>query len=369
MLTVRLLRAPDYTADDYFTVCTLLQSFTMPGWTFVPVETEIDPEDSPYRQSGRRRSEDVHFDFDSPVAKKMYDAGRGVPLSWEELFGICEYYRRIDHVATTDFVVLLTKRPNSLNWFSSFDAKKNIFIHTGGWELFTQSPAHYPVAYEVIANVLQTHMRIDVDGKDKCLHVNTIGCMNDFCGNKGEIVFKLRTADICVDCAERLHTCEVPDYLVDAALDGFESLRKQMLFTQGFKRRSGPGMLIVKPHYPMYFPSQGNLSVKLPSLTQTLYLLFLRHPEGIRRVDLPDHRKELLELYSSISGTGNLAQQIERIDTLADRHSNSFNENRSRIKAAFAKALGESLAKPYLISGVAGGVYKIEVNRERVEYK
>jgi len=284
MLTVRLLRAPDYAPDDYFTVCTLLQSFTMPGWTFVPIETEIEPEDSPYQQTGRRRPEDVHFDYDSPVAKKMYDAGRGAPLSWRELFGICDYYRRIDHVPTTDFVVLFTKRPNALNWFSSFDDHKNIFIHTGGWDLFTQSPAQYPVAYEVIANVLQTHMRLDVNGIDKCLHTTTLGCMNDFCGNKSEIVFKLRTADICVDCAERLHQCEVPDHLVDAALDGFESLRKQMLFTQGFKRRTGPGQLVIKEHYPITFPSLGNLTIKLTPLSRTLYIFFLRHPEGVKRV-------------------------------------------------------------------------------------
>jgi hypothetical protein len=368
MLTVRLLRAPDYAPDDYFTVCELLQSFTMPGWTFIPIETEIDPEDGPYRQPERQRPEDVHFDYDSPVAKKMYDDGRGAPLSWEELFGVCDYYRKKDGVPATDFVILLTKRPNALNWFSSFDENKNIFIHTGGWDLFTQSPPKYPIAYTVIANVLRTHMRLKFDGVDECLHTKTKGCMNDFCGDKSEVMFKMRTADICRDCAERLHTCEVPDYLVDAALDGFESLRKQMLFTQGFKRRSGPGLLVVKEHYPMTFPSIGNLTVKLPSLAQTLYLFFLRHPDGVRRVDLSDHKEKLLELYSQISGLNSRDKQIQRIERLTNAIEGSFDENHSRINSAFTKALGDSLAKPYLISGKAGGVYKIEVPRERVEF-
>lgn len=299
----------------------------------------------------------------------MYDGGRGTPLSWRELFGVCDYYREKDHVPATDFVVLLTKRPNALNWFSAFDKHRNTFIHTGGWELFTQSPAQYPVAYEVIANVLQTHMQLDVTGKDQCLHAETKGCMNDFCGNKNEIMIKLRTADICGDCLKRLHSCEVPDHVVDAALQGFERLRTQMLFRQGSKRSAGPGQLVIRRHYPIMFPGLGNLPVKLTSLAQTLYLFFLRHPEGIRRVDLVDYTLELLELYGRISTTDNQAKQTQSINRLTNAQEGSFDENRSRINRAFTDALGESLAKPYLISGVAGGVYKVEVSREQVEYQ
>lgn len=365
MLNIRLLRAPDYSPEEYFTVCQLLQSFTMPGWEFIPIETEIDPEDGPYQQPGRQHPEDVHFDYHSPVEKIMYNKHQPTPLSWQELFEVCEFYRDIQRVPEADFVVLLTKRPNALNWFSAFDHRRNIFVHTGGWEQFTESLPQYPVAYEVIANVLQTQMQLNKEGKDACLHEIAKGCMNDFCIDKKEINFKLRTADICITCGERLQMCEVPDHLVEAALQGFESLRKQMLFNQGFRRYNGTGQLVIKNHR-LTFPTLGNLTVKSTPLARTLYIFFLRHPEGVRRVDLPDHRKELLDLYGRVSGLGNREQQGERIDRLIDPLEGSFDENRSRINRAFTTALGETLAKPYLISGMAGGAYKIEVPRDQV---
>lgn len=42
----------------------------------------------------------------------MYQHDRNVPLSWQELFDICHYYRQMQHVLETDVVVLLTCRPN-----------------------------------------------------------------------------------------------------------------------------------------------------------------------------------------------------------------------------------------------------------------
>lgn len=136
MLTIRLLRAPDYPASEYFALYSLLHSLPMPGWTFQATETEQFAEDAPYYQNGRRRPEEIHFDYRSPVEKKRYDGSLRRPLSFQELFDACTYYRKIQPVATDDFVVLLTNRPNALNWFSAYDGERNIFVHTGDWDMF-----------------------------------------------------------------------------------------------------------------------------------------------------------------------------------------------------------------------------------------
>jgi len=367
MFTVRLLRAPDYSPDDYFTLCQLLHSFSLPGWTFQATETEQFPEDAPYYQNERQRPEDVHFRYDSPVGKKMYDSRLGRPLSFQELFDICTYYRQNQSIQSADFVVLLTDRPNALNWFSAYDNNRNIFVRTGGWDMFMQCPHQYPVAYEVIANVLQSQMELNVEDGDECLHEETIGCMNDFCLDKSQIAFKLRTADICAVCSERLHLCEVPNHLVAGAALGFEALRKQMLFSQGFKRHVGPGVLEVTWLYEFRFPSLGNLSFKLTPMSRTLYVFFLLHPEGVTLANLVDHQEELLKIYGRIAA-GEKEVQAESIERLVYVLSGSFNENRARINRVIKETLGEVLAIPYLISRQAGGTYKIEIARERVQF-
>ncbi|WP_373515169.1 hypothetical protein [Persicitalea sp.] len=367
MFTVHLLRAPDYPPDDYFALCQLLHSLPMPGWTFQTTESERFAEDAPYYQNGRRRPEDVVFDYLSPVHKLMYDHRQGNPISWQELFDACQYYRRTYAIAEDDFVVLLTNRPNALNWFSSFDHSRHIFVHTDGWEVFMGSPHQFPVAYEVIANVLQSQMQLDTEGKDACLHEESIGCMNDFCQEKRQIAFKMRTADVCAECSERLHQCEVPDHLVEGATQGFEALRKQILFSLGFQRHAGPGMLEVTWLYEFRFPSLGNLLLKLTPMCRTLYAFFLLHPEGVKRADLIDHRDELLGIHGRISGRSQ-EEQTEAIDRLIHAQEGSYNENRSRIKKAIERALGERLAAPYLIGGEAGGIYGVEVERDRVKF-
>ena len=88
----------------------------------------------------------------------------------------------------------------------------------------------------------------------------------------------------------------------------------------------------------------------------------------IKRANLSDHRDELLGIYSRISNSGSRTKIAKRIDTLIDTTEGSFKENRSRINSAFTKALGESLAKPYLISGIAGEAYQVELPRDRVVF-
>jgi hypothetical protein len=108
-LTVHVLRAPDYEPDEYFAVCDLLLNMSLPGWTFVIPEVEIEYDDVYPYWGGRSRREEVWFRYHSPVEKIMYEPDRGTPLSWRELFAVCNFYRQMNAVRPTDFVVLLTR--------------------------------------------------------------------------------------------------------------------------------------------------------------------------------------------------------------------------------------------------------------------
>ena len=46
--------------------------------------------------------------------------------------------------------------------------------------------------------------------------------------------------------------------------------------------------------------------VKMDTLTKAVFLLYLKHPEGIRYKELSDYQQELEEIYSSITGREDL---------------------------------------------------------------
>jgi hypothetical protein len=358
--------------DDYFAVCALLTSLGLSHIRFVIPETMIDEEtynDLNQGWGGRHFREPVHFAYQSPVEKIMYDPERGHPLSWRELFNVCTYYRQtVGSILPTDVVMLLTDRPNALNWFSAYEGH-DVFIHTADWAQFIPAPPAYPIAYQVLANLLRLHTGLPITGKGSVgpLHEQTTGCMNDLCLHKSQVALKLRTGDICDTCLTQLKVHEVPDWLVDSILSGFEKLRKQMLFRQGFRQAQGPGPIRVNEHYQITFPEQGNLVLSIPTLQRLLYLFLLKHPQGVDRQHLPDYKSELLNLYGLISGSGSRDVMVDNVNRLTNRLDNSFVEKVSKINAQLNKTLGESLAKPYRIVGKRGGIYRITLPIGSVE--
>jgi hypothetical protein len=55
-----------------------------------------------------------------------------------------------------DFVILLTEVANEKNWFSALDPDNlyNGFVHTDDWEHYIDCQPQFPIAYEVIAQIL-----------------------------------------------------------------------------------------------------------------------------------------------------------------------------------------------------------------------
>ena len=107
--------------------------------------------------------------------------------------------------------------------------------------------------------------------------------------------------------------------------------------------------------------------VKMDTLTKSVFLLFLKHPEGIRYKDLCDHRSELESIYMSISGRSNLESMRKSISDLTDSvTSNSINEKVSKAKKAFRDVVDERIAKFYYIDGKQGAAKSIALDRSLV---
>jgi hypothetical protein len=314
-----------------------------------------------------KRKEEVIFE------SRMYSEEITFPLvrktaTWNTIFKKCNQYRKQHNIEATEFVLLLTELPNDKNWFAALDEQMpfNGFIHTQDWSEYINCNEAFPIAYEVIALMLQKHIFNGIKELRTEVHQLPIGCINDFCMHKQEIILKLRTADICNDCMKKLKD-QLPVPTIHHALDILESLRKKMLYAQNFKQQSALSRLIVDNQKNIFLPDFENIQIRLNPLEKTLFMLYLFHPEGIEISSLCDYKEEMYHIYINISTRGDLQEMKSKIDRIANVTTNSASEKISKIKEKFSSAIGSELSKNYYIHGGNGAIRKISLDRKLVE--
>ena len=127
--------------------------------------------------------------------------------------------------------------------------------------------------------------------------------------------------------------------------------------------------IVVTKDFRIMLPDYHNMEIKMEPINKAVYLLFLRHPEGIIFKHLPDHRKELAEIYQKIKPFGLNERAIKSIEDVTNPFLNSINEKCARIRAAFINKFDEHLAKNYFITGERGETKKISLPRELVVWE
>ncbi len=289
--------------------------------------------------------------------------GQGAPLPlpdkrvlpWKDLFDLCQTARMKNGIEADSFVFILTEKPNENRFFGYLDPEhpRNGFIHAGDWERFIHCPTELPVAYHILALMVQHYMVQKEGDLVHILHQEPVGCVNDFCQNKREVILKMRTADICPNCMERLVKKLSPPE-TNHVFELLESLRIKMLFAQNMRQHIEPSPLVVTSENNLVIPAYGNLEIRMTPLEKTLYLFFMRYPEGIHLTSLVEYKSELQEIYASISSLGSLEEMRQSIDDMCNSLNNSTSEKMAKIKGHFEKALGKELAKHYYIQGKRG---------------
>ena len=290
--------------------------------------------------------------------------------SWNTLFSKCTSYRRRHSIADDSFVILLTAVSNQYNWFSAANPQhpNDGFVHTEDWSHFLDSDPSFPIAYEVLALVLQKFMFRNKGNMQRLVHQQPIGCINDLCMEKQDIILKLRTADICRNCMEALRS-ELPDQYIRHARNIMESLRLKMLLSQNFLQHSAPSRMRIDRYKKIWLTDFGNLELNFNPTEKTLYFFYLQHPEGIAFGALPQYKQALFDIYSQLSLTGTRAEMQQRIDNLVAVTGNAVSENISRIKKKLVRAVGDELAAHYCISGANGAKKLIPLDRSLVSHE
>lgn len=119
----------------------------------------------------------------------------------------------------------------------------------------------------------------------------------------------------------------------------------------------------------IFLPDYNNKEIRMPPLSKAIYMLYLRHPEGIKFADLPEYRTEVLNLYELISGRDSREDIRRSIDDVTDPTRNSINEKCSRIKQAFLREFDDSIAQNYYITGGRGEAKKILLPPEKITWE
>ena len=112
----------------------------------------------------------------------------------------------------------------------------------------------------------------------------------------------------------------------------------------------------------------GEMEIRMEPINKAIFLLFLKHEEGIRIKELCNYRSELESLYTRLSHDDREKRQ-ECIDKIIDPTNNSINEKISRVCQAFIARFEDDLASNYYIKGPRGEAKGICIDRTMVTWE
>lgn len=132
---------------------------------------------------------------------------------------------------------------------------------------------------------------------------------------------------------------------------------------------SSPYGLVIDSDYNIFLDDEKKTEIKLPPIHKAVYLLFIKHPEGINFKDMDSFRDELDRYYINITHRNNLNDVRASIERLISPLNNSLNEKCARIKGIFASIVPEDMLKWYIIDGPRGEKKSISLPRTLVIFE
>lgn len=124
--------------------------------------------------------------------------------------------------------------------------------------------------------------------------------------------------------------------------------------------------LVLTKDYRIILPDYDNMEIKMEPLPKAVYILFLRHSEGLMFKRLNEHYDELVSIYRMVTNREDNSEAEKSLKRLIDPYDNSINEKCCRIKEAFVSKFDNAMAKHYYISGKQGTPKSIILDRELV---
>lgn len=127
--------------------------------------------------------------------------------------------------------------------------------------------------------------------------------------------------------------------------------------------------MVITKDRRIILPDYHDMEIKMEPLVKAVFLLFLKHPEGIVFKELPAYRNELAKIYSEVKPSGLSEKALQSIEDVTNPLNNSINEKCARIRGAFVGQFDNHLAKHYYIDGMRGEPKKISLPRDLIVWE
>jgi len=201
------------------------------------------------------------------------------------------------------------------------------------------------------------------------VHHKPIGCIMDFCKDKSQIILKMRTADVCESCISKFIARDISPLYSRQFFDILDGIRNSMTFRGRAVLLQQPSRLEIRGNSKkIFFSDLGGLELCLNPKEKAIFLLFLKHEEGISIPHLCYYRKDIEELYYQFSNLSEREMIDRAIDVLINPLENDINVVLSRINKKIKNAVGDVLYHFYCIKGERGDKKRIKIDRELVIY-
>ncbi len=119
--------------------------------------------------------------------------------------------------------------------------------------------------------------------------------------------------------------------------------------------------------YNISLPLYPQITIKLEPLQKSVYILFLRHPEGIVLKEIEEYKEELKRIYNSVSGRRNPTVVNRTLKALTDPTDNLIHKTLSVIRKRFINKLNYSIAQNYIPAHNRGRAHNIPLDCNLVE--
>ena len=125
---------------------------------------------------------------------------------------------------------------------------------------------------------------------------------------------------------------------------------------------SSPERLRITRDYRIFLVERGE-EIRLQPLVKTVFIFFLKHPEGVPFKEMETHREELYSIYSRITGRTDIRAISRSIGRLSDTEDNSIHEKCSVLRSRLLSYFDEGVIDRYVISGGYGEPRRISLDR------
>lgn len=304
-------------------------------------------------------------------------------LLFSTLFSLCKNYREVNKDRSS-IVVLLTRRNNILNFYSFFDGERNAFVRVDHQNIYHGIQSGFAIAFQIVENIFAVLMNLKIDiedyfsnepleekysdshsetGDNQYFHEVPLGCINDLCRNKRDILFKLKSGKFCYGCLMKIiREIDKDTFLQLTAIlaevsNKFKHGDDPVIKTYLSKEDSDSYSLIIQNEKQIIF-KKGNREeeLQLQQVEKALYLFLLEREDGIRVKELPEYKNQLNDIYNRLWNSKGTHSAIE---TLCQQNGAGFNPVCSRVNTKVNSLFNYNNSKLFLITGKRGDQYKV----------